>query len=131
MVAIFASECSMCSQYPTLVFRKKWSNNRNSSYYRRDKLETQILSRRLLVLFYFTFYFTLPHHRTSDRSALCHVGVLFRLTGNRVLNMNLFSYDYSIAFLTRSLLLFSTFPTSRGLMKVLKLLKLKRSSVSI
>ena len=40
---IFASECSMCSHYPTLVFRKKWSNNRNSAYYRRDKLKTQIL----------------------------------------------------------------------------------------
>ena len=34
----------MCSQqYPTLVFQKKWSNNRNSAYYRRDKLKTQIL----------------------------------------------------------------------------------------
>ena len=43
MVAIFASECSMCSQYPTLVFRKKCSNNRNSAYHRRDKLKTQIL----------------------------------------------------------------------------------------
>ena len=38
---------------------------------------------------------------------------------------------YSVAFFTRSLLLFSTFPTSRRLMKVLMLLKLKRSSVSI
>ena len=44
LVAIFASECSMCSQqYPTLVCQKKWSNNRNSAYYRRDKLKTQIL----------------------------------------------------------------------------------------
>ena len=42
-VAIFVSECSMCSEYPTLVFRNKWSNNRNSAYYRRDKLKTQIL----------------------------------------------------------------------------------------
>ena len=37
------SALCMCSQYPTLVFRKKWSNNRNSAYYRRDKLKTQIL----------------------------------------------------------------------------------------
>ena len=76
LVAIFASECSMCSQqYPTLVCQKKWSNNRNSAYYRRDKLKTQILKLTASCLILITRL--LFQHSLEGSSLACWMSSFF------------------------------------------------------